>query len=95
MLHIKNPNLKTQMISRLARIEGQLRGVQKMIADDRDCTEIVQQLVAIRSAMQSASLSFMQNAVNECLLDMEVQENPELQRENLTDLINLISKLSA
>jgi hypothetical protein len=45
--------------------------------------------------MQSASLTFMQNAVNECLLDMEVQENPELQRENLTDLINLISKLSA
>jgi DNA-binding FrmR family transcriptional regulator len=65
-----------------------------MIADDRDCTEIVQQLVAIRSAMQSASLSFMQNAVNECLLDMEAQDNPELQRENLTDLINLISKLS-
>ena len=94
MINIKNPQVKSQVIQRLARIEGQLRGVQKMIAEDRDCKEVVQQLVAIRSGVQSASLSFVQNIANECLLNPEHQNNSEEQRETMADLIKLIGKLS-
>jgi CsoR family transcriptional regulator, copper-sensing transcriptional repressor len=71
MLKIENPEVKSQVMHRLARVEGQLRGVQKMIADERDCKDIVQQLIAIRSAVQSASLSFMQDVASECLVNLE------------------------
>lgn len=94
MLHIQSPQVKSQVIQRLARIEGQLRGVQKMIAEDRECKEVVQQLVAIRSAVQSASLTFMQNVASECLLNPEGQGDSQAQRENMADLIALLGKLS-
>jgi DNA-binding FrmR family transcriptional regulator len=94
MITINNPQVKTQAIQRLARIEGQLRGVQNMIAEDRDCKDIVQQLIAIRSAVQSASLNFVQNVASECLLNREQQADPQTQQTNMIDLIKLLGKLS-
>ncbi len=94
MLHIQNPQIKSQAIQRLARIEGQLRGVQKMIAEDRDCKAVVQQLLAIRSAVQSASMSYIQNLASECLLNIDEHTDLETQRELMADLINLLGKFS-
>ncbi|MBW6466740.1 MAG: metal-sensitive transcriptional regulator [Brevefilum sp.] len=94
MIHIKNPQVKTQAIQRLARIEGQLRGVQKMIVEDRDCKDIVQQLIAIRSAVQSASLNFVQNVASECLLDPDQQVDAQAQQATMGELIKLLGKLS-
>jgi len=94
MITINNPQVKTQAIQRLARIEGQLRGVQNMIAEDRDCKDVVQQLIAIRSAVQSASLNFVQNVASECLLNPGEQDDPHTQQANMVDLIKLLGKLS-
>jgi CsoR family transcriptional regulator, copper-sensing transcriptional repressor len=94
MITIRDPQVKTQAIQRLARIEGQLRGVQKMIAEDRDCQEVVQQLIAIRSAVQAASLNYMQNAASECLLNPNQQDDPQTQQRTMADLIKLLGKLS-
>ena len=94
MIMIKNPEIKSQINSRLARIEGQLRGVQKMIDEDRDCRDILQQLVAIRSAVQSASLSFMQDVASDCLINSEPDSSPETQRALMTDLIRMMGKVS-
>jgi CsoR family transcriptional regulator, copper-sensing transcriptional repressor len=94
MIHTQNPQVKSQVIQRLARVEGQLRGVQKMIAEDRDCKDIVQQLIAIRSAVQAASLKFMQDAANECLLNLESQGDADAQQATMVDLIQLLGKLS-
>jgi DNA-binding FrmR family transcriptional regulator len=89
-----NPEFKSQINSRLARIEGQLRGVQKMVDEDRDCRDILQQLIAIRSAVQSASLSFLQNAASDCLLNLEENNNPAAQRSLMNDLIRMMGKVS-
>jgi CsoR family transcriptional regulator, copper-sensing transcriptional repressor len=94
MIHTQNPQVKSQVIQRLARVEGQLRGVQKMIAEDRDCKDIVQQLIAIRSAVQAASLKFMQDAASECLLNLESQGDADAQQATMVDLIQLLGKLS-
>jgi DNA-binding FrmR family transcriptional regulator len=94
MLNIKNPEVKSQVINRLARVEGQLRGVQKMIAEDRDCKDIVQQLIAIRSAVQSASLSYVQDVASECLVNTDNQADPNSQRAMMADLIKLLGKLT-
>jgi CsoR family transcriptional regulator, copper-sensing transcriptional repressor len=94
MIKIDNQQVKTQVIQRLARIEGQLRGVQKMIADDRDCKDVVQQLIAIRSAVQSASLTYVQEAASECLLNPQQGDDPQAQQAALADMIKLLGKLS-
>ena len=94
MIQLRNSQTKTDILKRLARIEGQLRGVQKMIDEDRDCSEVVQQLIAIRSAVHSASLSFVQDAASECLLDPVLNKSPQIQQQNLTDLVKLLGKLS-
>lgn len=94
MIQSKNPEIKEQTKHRLARIEGQLRGVQKMIDDERDCREIIQQLIAIRSGIQSASLNFLQQVAAECLLDMEEENYPTSRRETMTELIKMLGKVT-
>jgi CsoR family transcriptional regulator, copper-sensing transcriptional repressor len=52
----KSPELQTDLTVRLRRIEGQVRGVQRMIEEGRECPDILQQMAAIRAAMHQASL---------------------------------------
>ncbi len=54
------------VIKRLKRIEGQLRGLQKMVADDRDCESIVTQLAAVRSAINSVGALILNNYIKIC-----------------------------
>ena len=54
------------IIKRLKRIEGQLRGLQKMVAEERDCESIVTQLAAVRSAIDSAGALVLNNYVKIC-----------------------------
>lgn len=51
---------------RLRKIEGQVRGVEKMVADDRDCESIVIQLAAVRSAIDSVGALVLNNYVKLC-----------------------------
>ena len=94
MISTKDPEVKKQVKRRLARIEGQLRGVQKMIDEDRDCTEIIQQLIAIRAGVKSASLNYMQDVARNCLLDLDDRSDPQAQRELMTELIQMLGKVS-
>ncbi len=60
-------DIRADLIKRLKRIEGQTRGVQKMIEDDRPCTDILHQLSAINEAVRSASLLLAEQYAVECL----------------------------
>lgn len=93
MIQTKKPEVKDRIKHRLARIEGQLRGVQKMIDDNRDCQDILQQLIAIRAGIQSASLSFVQDVADECLLNPD--QDPAASKALMKDLIHLIGKVSS
>lgn len=94
MVTNKNPDVKIQVNQRLARIEGQLRGVQKMINEDRDCKAILQQLIAIRAAIQAASINYLQEMASECVLNLHNNEDPETQHALLVDLIQMMGKIT-
>ena len=94
IIKTENPEVKEQIRKRLSRIEGQLRGVQKMIDENRDCREILQQLIAIRSAVQSASLNFMQDVASDCLMNPTGQDDLEAQRALMVDLVKMLGKVS-
>ena len=74
-MKIINPEAKADLARRLQRIEGQVRGVRGMLDEERDCREIVQQLAAVHSAVQSASRTFLQEYASACLLQMD-EEKP-------------------
>lgn len=54
------------LIKRLRRIEGQIRGIEKMIADDRDCVSIVVQLAAVRSGIEGIGALVLNNCMKLC-----------------------------
>ena len=98
-MKIQNSEAKKQLVGRLRRIEGQVRGVQSMLEDERDCQEIMQQLAAIHSAVQGASRIFLQEYATTCLLEMD-REHPtkpgydhRMEREKMIrDMIALLDK---
>ncbi len=55
-MSLASPEMKTELTTRLRRIEGQVRGVERMVQEDRECPEVLQQMMAIRSAVHQASL---------------------------------------
>ncbi|MBM3128419.1 MAG: metal-sensitive transcriptional regulator [Chloroflexi bacterium] len=60
-------NAKAEMLRRLKRIEGQTRGVQKMVEEERGCADILHQLNAINEAIRSVSRLLAENYAVECL----------------------------
>jgi len=55
------------LLKRLKRIEGQVRGIEKMIAEDRDCVSIVIQLAAVRSGIEGIGALVLNNCMRICL----------------------------
>jgi len=60
-IKIQNTEVKEKLVLRLNRIEGQVRGLRTMFTDERDCHEIMQQLTAVHSAIQSTSRTFFKS----------------------------------
>lgn len=54
------------LLKRLKRVEGQIRGIQKMIAEDRDCVSIVIQLAAVRSGVEGVGALVLNNCMMSC-----------------------------
>ena len=57
---------KDMLLRRLKRVEGQLRGIHKMIAEDRDCVSIVMQLAAVRSGVEGVGALVLNNCMKLC-----------------------------
>ncbi|PKN86795.1 MAG: transcriptional regulator [Chloroflexi bacterium HGW-Chloroflexi-8] len=90
-MKINDDELKEKLVHRLKRIEGQVRGVQSMVDDGRQCREILQQLTAIRSAVMSVSTIVLENYMSDCILNLD-DKNTQERQELMDDMIQLISK---
>lgn len=58
---------KDQLVKRLRRIEGQVRGIQGMVEDDRWCPDILQQIAAVRAALDKVALGLTEGHVQHCM----------------------------
>ena len=59
---------KDQLIERLAKIEGQVRGVAKMVELDRSCIDVVTQIIAVGAALDTVGLGLLDGHVRHCLI---------------------------
>lgn len=79
-----SPERREDVLLRLRRIEGQVRGLQRMVEEDRDCRDIVTQVAAVKSALSSVNGQVLRCYAHNCL------ESDELPREKtIADLIHL------
>jgi DNA-binding FrmR family transcriptional regulator len=75
---------KDQLLGRLARIEGQVRGVARMVDDDRYCIDVVTQINAARAALDKVALGLLDGHVRHCLIGGEGgPSDPDEQAEEL------------
>lgn len=75
---------------RLRRIEGQIRGIARMIEDDRTCEDVITQLLAVRAGMDRVAREIVRIHVDRCLRDMP----PDAARETVTRIVTLLNKIS-
>jgi CsoR family transcriptional regulator, copper-sensing transcriptional repressor len=59
---------KDQLVARLRRIEGQVRGVQKMVEEDRYCIDVLTQISAIEAALDKVALGLLDNHAHHCVM---------------------------
>jgi DNA-binding FrmR family transcriptional regulator len=62
-------DVKTDLQRRLRRIEGQVRGIQKMLDEDRECRDVVTQLAAVTKAMEQVGFKMLASGLVSCLQD--------------------------
>lgn len=81
---------KKDILNRLKRAEGQLRGIQKMVEEEQECIDIVTQLTAVRSSINRTIGIVIGNKINQVI--EEPVQDPELQEEKLAKVIEMIIK---
>jgi CsoR family transcriptional regulator, copper-sensing transcriptional repressor len=74
---------KDQLTARLRRIEGQVRGVQRMVEDDRYCIDVITQISAIQGALEKVALGLLDDHTRHCVLGPESEELREKRTEEL------------
>jgi DNA-binding FrmR family transcriptional regulator len=68
---------KDQLLTRLRRIEGQVRGVEGMVDDDRYCIDVLTQISAIQAALDKVALGLLDDHARHCVIDGKGEGSPE------------------
>ena len=79
-----------KMKNRMKRIEGQIRGILRMMNENKDCKEVVTQLSAIRSAVDRSIGIVVSSNLVECVL--EADKNGNKTKEVMTEAVNMLVK---
>ena len=83
---------KEDLEKRLNRIEGQVRGIYRMIDNDRYCIDILNQIIAARAALSKVGLLLLQSHVRGCVASAIKEERSEQAIEELVDVLTRFSK---
>lgn len=80
---------KEDLLKRLRRLEGQVRGVERMVADDRYCIDVVTQITAIQAALDKVALGLLEDHANHCIIGGD----PAAADERTHELMAAIKRL--
>jgi DNA-binding FrmR family transcriptional regulator len=83
---------KTSVMKRLKRIEGQVRGLARMVDDDRYCIDIVTQLSAVRAALRRAEEEILADHVAHCVEHAIASGNKAEQRRKVSELMDVVTR---
>ena len=83
---------KPKLLNRLRRIEGQVRGVARMVEDDRYCIEVIGQIQALRAALAKVETEILKDHLDHCIESAIVRGDKDEQRRKASELIQLLDR---
>jgi CsoR family transcriptional regulator, copper-sensing transcriptional repressor len=83
---------KTSVLKRLNRIEGQVRGVARMVEDGRYCIDVVTQISAVRAALRRVEEELLRDHVGHCVQHAIDSGDKAEQRRKITELVETLSR---
>src|SRR2546423_4237875 len=85
---------KDQLLKRLARIEGQVRGIAKMIEDDRYCIDILTQLGAVDTALEAVAIKVLEEHVQHCVSGALASGDPKEAEAKSRELLEAVQRFA-
>jgi DNA-binding FrmR family transcriptional regulator len=86
------PDIKASCLKRLNRIEGQVRGLRRMVEDDRYCIDVVTQIAAVRAALRRAEEEILRDHVGHCVENAIASGNRAEQRRKIAELMDVVGR---
>ena len=83
---------KTSVLKRLKRIEGQVRGLTRMVDDDRYCIDVVTQVSAVRAALRAVEEEILRDHVGSCVEHAIASGNKVEQRKKIAELMDVLGR---
>jgi len=80
---------KDEVLKRLRRIEGQVRGLSRMVEEERYCIDILTQISAVNNALKKVAVALLDDHINHCVTDASA----ETRRESVTEATSAIDRL--
>lgn len=87
--------VKSALAKRLSRIEGQVRGVAAMVADDRYCMDVLTQIQAIKSALRKVEDEILKSHASHCVASAIAEGDAEAQQRKFGELVDLLGRYRA
>ena len=85
---------KAALVKRLHRIEGQVRGIEKMVGDDRYCVDILTQISAVSTALDAVALKILDEHVNHCVAGVLSSGDETAAREKTNELLEAVRRFA-
>jgi DNA-binding FrmR family transcriptional regulator len=83
---------KDDVLKRLRKIEGQTRGLQRMVDEDAYCIDVLTQVAAVTKALQAVSLNLLEDHMNHCVVEA-ARAGDQQGREKVTEAVGAIGRL--
>lgn len=86
------PDVRRQVTTRLARIAGQVGGIQRMVDEDRYCVDILLQVAAVRAALDQVGKLVLGSHVETCVADAFASGKPREREKKMDELLEVFSR---
>jgi len=83
---------KATLVKRLHRIEGQVRGIERMVDEDRYCIDILTQLAAVRTALEQVGAKLLEGHVNHCIADAITAGDADLATARAGEMLDAVQR---
>ncbi len=87
------PNHEDQL-ARLNKIDGQLKGIRKMIEERRYCIDIISQIKAVTGALEQVQMGVLEKHVHHCVRESLETKKPEVLEEKIEELVKVLGKMA-
>jgi len=89
-----DPEIKRSVLNRLKRIEGQVRGLQRMVEEERYCADVITQISSVQEALRGTAKSLLQNHLKHCATEALQSGDPARAEAMYEELVGLMDRVA-